>query len=153
KTASSPSPASSTSNISMSCAKREQKLGQKGRAFHAMAQLMEMFDVLVAGDGEDAVFLALKQSPLKLVDADDPTSALFLTNKHLTELPFPARHLVDIESYHYSIDGVSALSLIAQLGCPFACGFCGGRESPMLRRIRMRSTENIVKEMVHMYKT
>jgi radical SAM superfamily enzyme YgiQ (UPF0313 family) len=42
------------------------------------------------------------------------------------------------------------MSLIAQLGCPFSCGFCGGRESPMLRRVRTRSTENVVKEIAHL---
>lgn len=78
---------------------------------------------------------------------------MFLSNKQLNELPFPARHLIDLDSYHYFIDGVPAISLIAQLGCPFNCGFCGGRESPMLRKIRTRTPENIVKEMVHLYKT
>ena len=34
---------------------------------------------------------------------------------------------MDVGSYHYTIDGHRALSLIAQLGCPFECGFCGGR--------------------------
>jgi len=42
--------------------------------------------------------------------------------------------------------------MIAQLGCPFECGFCGGRESPMLRRIRTRSTENVVAEILDIHK-
>jgi radical SAM superfamily enzyme YgiQ (UPF0313 family) len=78
---------------------------------------------------------------------------MFLTNARLTELPFPARHLVDHNSYHYSIDGMRAYSLIAQHGCPYECGFCGGRESPVLRRVRMRTSESIVVEMLHMSKT
>lgn len=133
--------------------KREVKLGINGRAKKAMSKLEGLFDTLLAGDGEEAIFLASKMNAPKLVDADDAKSQLFLSNKRLNELPFPARHLVDVESYHYSIDGVPALSLIAQLGCPFNCGFCGGRESPMLRRIRTRTSENIVAEMVHIYKT
>jgi radical SAM superfamily enzyme YgiQ (UPF0313 family) len=112
-----------------------------------------MFDVLVVGDGELAIFDALGDAPPKLVDGDDPKSDLFLTNQKLTELPFPARHLIDVDSYKYTIDGVRALSMIAQLGCPFGCGFCGGRMSPFLRRIRMRTSENIVQEMVQLYKT
>lgn len=131
--------------------KRERSHGIVGRASIALQQLLDTFDVLVAGDGEDAIFPALAKDAPRLVDADDPKSPLFLTNKRLTELPFPARHLVDVPSYHYSIEGVPALSMIAQLGCPFACGFCGGRESAMLRRIRMRSSENIVEEMVHLH--
>ncbi|MFM8551386.1 MAG: B12-binding domain-containing radical SAM protein [Nitrospiraceae bacterium] len=87
------------------------------------------------------------------MDGDNPKSDWFLENAQLTSLPFPARHLVDVESYRYTIDGVRALSLIAQLGCPFGCGFCGGRLSPSLRRVRMRTSENIVQEMVHLYRT
>ena len=86
-----------------------------------------------------------------MIDADEPRSSLFLTSAALTKLPFPARHLVDVDSYRYAIDGHRALSLIAQLGCPFECGFCGGRASPMLRRVRTRSSENIIAEMTHLY--
>lgn len=131
----------------------EQKRGMQGRATTAYRLLEDMFDVLVVGDGELAVFDALVESPSKLVDGDDPKSHYFLNNQTLTDLPFPARHLVDVDSYHYTIDGVRALSMIAQLGCPFGCGFCGGRMSPVLRRVRMRTSENIVSEMVHLYET
>lgn len=124
-----------------------------GRAVRAMRKLEGMFDTLLAGDGEEAIFLACLPDAPKLIDADNVKSELFLDNERLNALPFPARHLVDMGSYHYSIEGVSATSLIAQLGCPFNCGFCGGRESPMLRRIRTRTSENIVEEMVHIYKT
>ncbi|HAT68015.1 MAG: hypothetical protein A2481_02025 [Candidatus Yonathbacteria bacterium RIFOXYC2_FULL_47_9] len=133
--------------------KNEIKQGINGRAVRAMQKLEGLFGTLLAGDGEEAIFLACKADAPKLVDADDPKSILFLDNARLNALPFPARHLVDVESYHYSIEGVPAISLIAQLGCPFNCGFCGGRESPMLRRIRTRTSENIVEEMVHIYKT
>jgi len=133
--------------------KFEQKRGLSGRATTAYRLLEDMFDVLVVGDGEMAVFEALGDAPPKLVDGDDPKSDLFLNNQKLTELPFPARHLVDVDSYQYTIDGVRALSMIAQLGCPFGCGFCGGRMSPSLRRIRMRTSENIVQEMVQLHQT
>jgi anaerobic magnesium-protoporphyrin IX monomethyl ester cyclase len=140
-------------HITLVCAalKREKKIGVSGRATRAYAELEGMFDTLVAGDGEDAIFVALNPNCDKLIDADKPSGPLFLTNEKLNELPWPARHLVDVDSYHYTIEGHRALSLIAQLGCPFACGFCGGRESPMLRRIRTRTTENIVKEVLHLH--
>ena len=131
--------------------KREAKLGINGRATRTLNKLLEQYDVLVAGDGEEAIFLAVSKKPAKLIDADDPSTALFLTNSRLNELPWPARHLVDVQSYNYTIEGERALSLIAQLGCPFACSFCGGRESPMLRRIRMRSAENVVGEIRHLH--
>ena len=131
--------------------KREFVTGRIGRASAAMDILHEMFDVLVAGDGDDAVFHAIMPHAPKLVDADDVKSQLFLTNDRYDEIPFPARHLVDVESYHYSIEGRRASSLIAQLGCPYQCTFCGGRNSAMLRRIRTRSTENIVAEIRHLH--
>ncbi len=131
----------------------EQKHNRVGRGTIAYTQLQDMFDVMVAGDGEYAIFRALTDHPPNFINGDDPRSELFLTNQRLTELPFPARHLVDVDSYQYQIDGVRALSLIAQLGCPFGCGFCGGRMSPFLRRVRMRTSESIVQEIVHLYET
>ena len=132
--------------------RREVREGVSGRATRALGRMQESFDVLVAGDGEKAIFHTLGSDPPKLVDADDPKSTLFLDNVELTASPFPARHLVEVDSYNYSIEGEPALSLIAQLGCPFACGFCGGRESPTFRRARMRSTENVVDEIVHLHR-
>jgi radical SAM superfamily enzyme YgiQ (UPF0313 family) len=131
--------------------KYEAKRGVDGRGTRALRELAAMFDVLVVGDGEMAVMEALADHPPKVVDGDDPRSELFLNNQTLTELPLPARHLIDVNSYRYSIDGVRALSMIAQLGCPFGCGFCGGRMSPSLRRIRMRTSQSIVQEIVHLH--
>ncbi len=130
------------------------KNNQTDRTRKALIKTGESFDVLVAGDGEDAIFEALRPDAPKIIDADEPkSSGLFLSNKRLEELPWPARHLVDVESYHYTIEGERSLSIIAQLGCPFECGFCGGRNSPTFRRVRTRSSENIVREISHLYKT
>lgn len=132
--------------------KREDKRGiVGGRAGKAFSQLVTMFDVLVAGDGEDAIFHALMPDAPKLIDGDDAASALFLTNERYDALPLPARHLVDVDSYHYEIEGHRAIHLIAQLGCSYGCAFCGGRNSAMLRRIRTRSTQNIVSEIRHLH--
>ncbi len=133
-------------------AKREHRTGRTGRAVPALAELLRLFDVVVAGDGEHAVFEALAGAA-GLVDADDPQSPLHLTPADLERLPPPARHLVDMASYRYGIDGARATSVIAQLGCPFGCGFCGGRESAMLRRIRSRSTGSILAEIEHLHRT
>ena len=78
--------------------KYEQKQGSTGRASRAFHQVGEMFDVLVTGDGEVAVFRAVAVTPPKLVYADDPRSEFFLNNQKLTEFPFRARHLVDVDS-------------------------------------------------------
>lgn len=35
--------------------------------------------------------------------------------------PYPARDLIDLESYHYEIAGERATSMLTQAGCPYAC--------------------------------
>jgi anaerobic magnesium-protoporphyrin IX monomethyl ester cyclase len=119
------------------------------RAIHDMQYLLNTFDCVVAGDGEKAIHHAL--SEYGLIDADDPKSPMWQTSKDFTESPWPARHLVDVDSYHYILDGERALSMVTQLGCPFECGFCGGRFSPMLRRIRTRPASSVIEEMIHLY--
>ena len=121
------------------------------RGAKAMAQLFEMADVLVAGDGEDAIFQAIEPNSPRIVDADDSKSSLFLTDQRFDELPLPARHLIDVDSYHFMIDGRRGLSLIGQLGCPFTCGFCSGRNSPSFRKIRLRSVGNVISEVEHLH--
>jgi anaerobic magnesium-protoporphyrin IX monomethyl ester cyclase len=134
-------------------ARQEQARKAPNRATRAMARLADLFDVLICGDGEHAILEAIKPEGPRLIDGDDPKSLLFLTNQALDEVPFPARHLIDLDRYHYSIEGVRAQSLVCQLGCPFGCAFCGGRRSPFLRKIRMRSTAQVIAEMRHLYDT
>ena len=76
-----------------------------------------------------------------------------MNNRMYEDTPLPARHLVDLTSYRYSIEGFPATSLIAQLGCPFNCGFCGGRNSRSLRVIRTRSENSIIGEVRWLYET
>jgi len=130
--------------------RNEKKTHRAGRGSKAWGQLLEEFDVVVTGDGEKAIFEAISPRTHGHVDADDPSSYLWVTEKELTGL-MPARHLVDLKSYHYAIDGERATSLIGQLGCPFQCTFCGGRASPMLRRSRVRTVPDIVSEVDHLY--
>jgi anaerobic magnesium-protoporphyrin IX monomethyl ester cyclase len=129
----------------------EEKAGRRGRAVRAFDQLSESFDVLVTGDGESAILRAIQPGSPKLIDGDDPKTDLFLNSAQLSSLPLPSRHLVDVDSYHYTIDGVRALSLICQLGCPFGCRFCGGRAAPSLRRVRLRSSDSVVSEIAHLH--
>lgn len=117
-----------------------------GRATENIRNLQKVFDVLVCGDGEYSIFEALKIQT-GIVDADDQKSEYFLTNQQFSDLPLPARHLVDVSSYKYKIEDKDSISLIAQLGCPFKCTFCSGRNSPFLRKIRLRSVDSIIDEM------
>jgi len=129
-----------------SAKKREEKRGIYSRACRNVERLTEIFDVLVCGDGELSIFSALKIDK-GIIDADDSKSPFFLNNDQFTSLPAPARHLVDVSSYNYQIEGRQSVSLIAQLGCPFKCSFCSGRNSPFLRKIRLRSSDSVIEEL------
>lgn len=90
------------------------------RAQDDVSRLRSVFDVLVCGDGEYTLDEILKTSN-GVIDVDDRLSPFFLTDKTFSETPNPARHLIDLSTYHYQINGAKATSLISQLGCPYQC--------------------------------
>jgi len=53
----------------------------------------------------------------------------------LDALGHPARHLVDIRSYRYELDGKPATTTFSQRGCKFRCAFC---ESPLAGGFQVR---------------
>jgi len=101
-------------------------------------QQCTMFDKVVIGDGVTGIFLAL-ESEGKVVHGP--------MVKNLDELPFPARHLIDLGSYHYEIDGRMATNVMSQFGCPFSCAFCCGRNIKEYRSVRYRSAEHFAEEL------
>src|SRR5258708_6721960 len=52
--------------------KLEKRSGRVARAHRALERLEAVFDVLVSGDGETAIFDALDENPPRLIDADGP---------------------------------------------------------------------------------
>jgi radical SAM superfamily enzyme YgiQ (UPF0313 family) len=113
------------------------------RAKQAQRTLEEIFDTIVVGDGERAIFEAMKPGAPKLI--------IGAAIKDQDSLPIPSRDLV--HGYHYTIDGHKATSVISQLGCPFGCGFCCGRNSSFFRKTRSRSVDKVVDELEHLYET
>jgi len=59
--------------------------------------------------------------------------------------PIPARHLLPIHDYRYTIDGIRATTAITQRGCPYECTFCCHWEG--YRKVRLRHTENVIVEV------
>lgn len=123
------------------------KANLERRGSRAFEQMVDTFDVVVIGDGEEAIFEAIKPDSQKVIDAGDRKSPFFLQRGTLETYPFPNRELIDMDSYHYQIDGKDAQSMIAQLGCPMECGFCGGRNTTSFRMIRTRTPEHIINEV------
>lgn len=99
------------------------------------------FDVCVRGDGELAADLAFSPHSPALIDE--------ATNTTKGELPWhwPARHLIDLNSYKYSLMGVKGTSMMLSQGCPYNCSFCCGRLIPYYRRVRVRNIDDVVLEM------
>lgn len=126
----------------------DQKAGRNGRGSLAFNQLASLFDPIVVGDGEMAAFHAI--DPLnkqQVINAGVLASPLFMKRGTLDQYSLPARDLIDFQSYRYFIDGKRAASVISQLGCPFDCGFCGGRDTNVFRLIRNRSVQSTIGEI------
>jgi anaerobic magnesium-protoporphyrin IX monomethyl ester cyclase len=54
---------------------------------------------------------------------------------NLDDLGHPARHLVDVRSYRYELDGRPVTTTFSQRGCIFRCAFC---ESPLAGGFQVR---------------
>ncbi len=68
---------------------------------------------------------------------------------NLDELPFPARHLVNVSSYQHIIgEGRQFFTIQATRGCPAACTFCDIRKT----KFRIRSPESVVDEIEELVK-
>lgn len=118
-------------------------------------------DIIVRHEGE----LTMKELCNKLENAkpiDDVKGISFRDEKgeihtnpprpfiyDLDTLPFPARHLLNIEKYDLFLpipDKPRVTSLITSRGCPFYCKFCSASIMSG-NRIRMRSPKNCVDEI------
>ena len=118
-------------------------------------------DYVVFGEGEKIftrLVLALENGnePLSSINGlgwkQDNTSNINPAETELLdldELPFPARHLVDVSSYQHIIgEGRQFFTIQATRGCPAACTFCDIRKT----KFRIRSPESVVNEIEELVK-
>lgn len=133
----------------LSAASKREPVLQIGRATRRLNEIAPLFDVMVAGNGELAILVALHSRCPPFLDADDPGGPFWLRPEDMAR--WPARHLLDLDSYEAVIRGAKATSIVAQLGCPFGCGFCSGRASPTFRRVRTRAVHGVLDEVAHLY--
>lgn len=124
--------------------------GDAARSQHLWKDLRRNFDVIATGDGILSISRVLEPDAPSVVDADDPRSSFFPQTEDLDLLGVADRSLLATDSYHYTIGGRPATSIMAQLGCPFKCGFCSGRISPTFRRLRQRSVSSVIGEIVEL---
>ena len=104
------------------------------------------FDKIVIGDGWSGARMAIE---------DDSSEKLIFAPmlENFDDAPFPARDLIDMNSYEYYIRGVRATNVMTQLGCPYGCAFCSGRAQPEYRKMRLRSISNVMKELDMLHDT
>lgn len=70
----------------------------------------------------------------------------------LDALPFPARHLYDLERYPlYAANGERMVTLLSSRGCPYNCSYCF--KGIVGRTYRQRSPENVLAEMRQLIET
>ena len=117
-----------------------------------------MVDIVVVGEGEYTMldltkffeqrrnFRKIKGILLKKNGIiRTPSRPLILD---LDELPFPARHLVNMKKYR---DLEETTTVLASRGCPFKCVFCASREMGG-SKVRYRSIEKVIDEVEYITK-
>jgi len=73
--------------------------------------------------------------------------------KDIDNVPMPARHLIDIDSYQYTLKNphtgevVKTTNVMSQWGCPFPCNFCSGRDDDFYRTVRTMSPQATIREL------
>jgi len=112
-------------------------------------EILKYVDTIVIGDGEYSIFNAVL-SDERIINSE-LSDELFISNDKYDEIDID-RSFLDIDSYKYKIDGNKSINIISQMGCPFKCGFCSGRNSKSYNRIRHRSVSNIINEIDFLYK-
>lgn len=131
---------------------------QPQRTKKLVDDLNSTYDVLVMGDAEKAIFAAVADKAPKLIDATIKISPYYVDSEYLDTIPFPARHLIDVKSYHYNLGMVkvkenNAVNIMSQRGCPYSCRFCASRMDKYYRSLRRTSDLKIVQEIEFLHKT
>lgn len=113
---------------------------------------MKDVDVFVLGEGEQTLLELMQGKKLEDVkgiaykERINPSRELI---GNLSDLPFPARHLLDMEKYNLSFDWEGrkpAATIFSSRGCPFNCIFCASKVM-WKRKVRFRTAENILAEI------
>ena len=105
--------------------------------------IQDGFDIVVVGEGEEAMFRLVTN--MENGKTPGVIHASYIQN--LDTIPYPARHLVDIRSFAYDINGSRGTTLITSRGCPFACSFCS--KEVWQRGTRFHSADYVIAELKH----
>lgn len=109
---------------------------------------LELFDTVVIGEGEHAIWRIAREFPHLGTVYSWPVV------EDLDTIPFPARHLLPIQgknifAYKKRYWEGDTTCLLTMRGCPYKCAFCtaGGE------KVRYRSVDNVITEIKHVVDT
>jgi len=104
-------------------------------------------DYVVIGEGEDAF--------LKIINSINymefiPLIINGIGRENIDTLPLPGWDLVDLHKFNRVLDGERVISILSSRGCPNNCTHCNSVVMGAGRKIRYRSTENIIEEIKYL---
>ncbi len=118
------------------------------------------FDFVLVGEAEDSI-VELSDAIANGNDTSGIRNLVYFKNNELVEnprrpvpsdldaLPFPARDVVDYDSY--LSEGMSEYGMITTRGCPFKCLYCKPSTDFIFGgNIRYRSAENVMEEIIQL---
>lgn len=116
---------------------------------HASAlpeEALKDFDYVVTGEGELIMTTLIKD----LLSGKRPSKRIWDGKiiANLDEIDDINYDLVDINKYSRIVNGKKALSILTSRGCPYKCEFCNSTLSKDGRRVRFKSAEKVVGEIL-----
>ncbi|MGQ9666194.1 MAG: B12-binding domain-containing radical SAM protein [Anaerolineae bacterium] len=120
-------------------------------------------DYLVFGEGEETMLELMeviegRRDPATVAGLCYRRAGQVMCNparpliRDLDALPFPARHLFQLERYPlYAPDGGRLLTVLTSRGCPYNCSYCF--KGIVGRTYRQRSPENLIQELKELIRT
>jgi radical SAM superfamily enzyme YgiQ (UPF0313 family) len=106
------------------------------------------FDYVIRGEGEMALvgLLLFLTNDMQCDDKVLGNTSDFVSPDRL---PIPARDLIDLDNYRYTIEGRHATTIMTSRGCPFHCSFC----ARVTTKFRNASSKYVINEIEHLYNT
>jgi radical SAM superfamily enzyme YgiQ (UPF0313 family) len=120
---------------------------------HASARpnaVSQDFDFVVRGEGEMALLHIVRGLEC---GAEIPRVLDAPVIENLDDIPFPDYSLVDVGSYSRVVNGRRSLSILTSRGCPYECVFCNSNVIGRSQRVRFRSAQNVVEEIIFLKET
>jgi radical SAM superfamily enzyme YgiQ (UPF0313 family) len=110
---------------------------------HASAlpkEVAKNFDFVVVGEGEVATLNIVRGKTTECIVQGMPV-------EKLDNLPFIDYSLIDMATYHRTVDGEKSFPMLSSRGCPYSCAFCNSIIMGRNHKTRLRSPEHVIAEM------